>query len=64
MSGGAEDALDLCAGSGIGAFVLSRHSKRAVSSDLTEARYQICGFNCALNNRDNVEAVASDSTAR
>jgi SAM-dependent methyltransferase len=56
----AEDALDLCAGSGIGAFVLSRHSKRVVSSDLTERATKFAAFNCALNNRDNVEAVASD----
>jgi SAM-dependent methyltransferase len=56
----AEDALDLCAGSGIGAFVLSRHSKRVVSSDLTERATKFVAFNSALNNRDNVEAVCSD----
>ena len=56
----ADDALDLCAGSGIGAMVLSRHSKRVVSSDVTERATEFAAFNCALNNLVNVEAVGSD----
>src|SRR5256714_6000413 len=56
----AEDALDLCAGSGIGAFVLGRTSVRAVSSDITERATVFARFNIALNHLDNVEAVCGD----
>lgn len=56
----AEAALDLCAGSGIGALVLSRHSERAVSSDITRRATHFAHFNRLLNNRKGVEAVCGD----
>lgn len=58
-----QDALDLCAGSGIGAFVLSRCSKRAVCADITERATEFALFNRELNNLDNVEAVCGDCYA-
>lgn len=54
------EALDLCAGTGIGALVLSRHSKHAVSADITERASQFALFNRKLNNRENVEVVRGD----
>lgn len=56
----AEEALDLCAGTGIGALVLSRTNKRAVSGDITARADQFARFNCALNDRPNVEVVSGD----
>jgi SAM-dependent methyltransferase len=56
----AVDSLDLCSGSGIGAFVLSRFSKRVVSSDLTERATHFATFNCRLNDLTNVEVVCAD----
>jgi SAM-dependent methyltransferase len=56
----AGDVLDLCAGSGIGALVLSRRSRRAVSADLTARATQFARFNRALNNCENVEVVQGD----
>jgi len=56
----AEHGLDLCAGSGIGAFLLSRCSKRAVSSDLTERATHFAAFNRSLNDLTNVEVVRGD----
>lgn len=58
--GPASDSLDLCAGSGVGAFVLSRFSERAVSSDVTERATHFAKFNCALNDLNNVEVVCGD----
>lgn len=58
-----EDALDLCAGSGIGGFVLSRYSKRAVCADVTERATRFATFNRELNNLVNVEAVRGDCYA-
>ena len=58
--GPAGQALDLCAGSGIGAFVLSRCSSRAVSSDVTERAMHFALFNRALNNLSNVDVVCGD----
>ena len=58
--GPAGQALDLCAGSGIGAFVLSRCSNRAVSSDVTERATHFARFNRALNNLSNVDVVCGD----
>lgn len=55
-----DQALDLCAGSGIGAFVLSRCSKRVVSADITERATQFALFNRMLNGLDNVEPVSGD----
>lgn len=56
----ARDALDLCAGSGIGALALSRHVERAVSSDITERASHFALFNKMLNERENVEVVCGD----
>jgi SAM-dependent methyltransferase len=56
----AEAALDLCAGTGIGAFVLSRSNKRAVSSDITERATHFAQFNRNLNNLTNVDIVNGD----
>ncbi|HXD33132.1 MAG TPA: methyltransferase [Pyrinomonadaceae bacterium] len=58
-----EAALDVCAGSGIGAFVLSRHSKHAVCTDITERATSFALFNLRLNGLDNVEAVCGDCYA-
>jgi len=56
----AESALDLGAGSGIGAFVLSRTSARAVASDITERATHFARFNRALNEAANVDVVCGD----
>jgi SAM-dependent methyltransferase len=56
----AEDALDLCAGTGIGALILSRTNKRAVSADITLRAEQFARFNSALNDRTNMELVSGD----
>src|ERR1044072_423096 len=58
-----EEALDLCAGSGIGALVLSRRSKHAVCADITERAAQFALFNRELNSLDNVEVVCGDCYA-
>ncbi|HXQ73310.1 MAG TPA: hypothetical protein VN844_22610, partial [Pyrinomonadaceae bacterium] len=55
-----EDVLDLCAGSGIGAFVLSRHSKHAVCADITDRSTQFALFNRQLNGLHNVEPVCGN----
>jgi SAM-dependent methyltransferase len=55
-----ESALDVCAGSGIGAFVLSRNSKHAVCTDITERATRFAHFNLRLNGLDNVEPVSGD----
>lgn len=54
------DAIDLCAGSGIGALALSRHVEHAVSSDITERASHFALFNRMLNDRENVEVVCGD----
>jgi len=54
------DVLDLCAGVGIGALVLSHEGARVVSTDLSERATQFARFNCALNQRDNIEVLRSD----
>lgn len=58
-----EAALDLCAGSGIGAFVLSRYSGRAVCADVSERATLFAFFNRELNNLANVESVRGDCYA-
>ena len=58
-----ECALDVCAGSGIGAFVLSRYSKHAVCADITERATMFARFNLKLNGLHNVEAVTGDCYA-
>jgi SAM-dependent methyltransferase len=54
------DALDLCGGSGIGAFALRRYGNRSISSDITERATQYALFNKALNDLDNVDIVCGD----
>lgn len=56
----AQDALDMCAGSGVGALVLSKRFVHAVSADVTERATFYARFNCLLNDRENVEAVQGD----
>jgi len=43
------DALDLCGGTGIGAFRLARSARSAVTSDLTERSARFAEFNAKLN---------------
>lgn len=54
------DALDLCAGSGVGALVLSRSAERAVAADITARSTHFARFNCRLNQRRNVEIAQGD----
>jgi len=56
----AQNALDLCSGSGIGAMVLSRTAGRAVSSDLTSRASQYAEFNSWLNRCVNVSVLQGD----
>ena len=56
----AEDALDLCSGSGIAALVLSRNAKRVVACDITSRAGHFARFNCLLNGCTNVEAAQGD----
>src|SRR5438309_1467803 len=53
-------ALDLCSGSGVGAFLLSRSGRLAVSADITERAAAFARFNCALNGLENVEVARGD----
>src|SRR2546428_7441605 len=53
-------ALDLCSGSGVAAFVLSRFGKPVVSADITERAAAFARFNCALNSLENVEVAGGD----
>lgn len=53
-------ALDLCSGTGVGAFVLSRCGQPAVSADITERAAAFARFNCALNGLENVEVARGD----
>ena len=59
-SGGARDALDLCSGTGIGAFKLSRFARHVVATDITGRSAHFIRFNAALNGCDNVEARTGD----
>jgi SAM-dependent methyltransferase len=54
------DALDLCAGTGIAAFVLSRSNTHSVSVDITERATQFSLFNSTLNKCTNVEVARGD----
>jgi len=56
----AEDALDLCSGTGIGALKLTRRSQRVVASDITERSAHFMRFNAALNACSNVEVAVGD----
>src|SRR5207247_2324413 len=54
------DALDLCAGTGIAALVLSRHVERVVAADITPRAAHFARFNALLNSRPNVEIAVGD----
>ena len=54
------DALDLCAGTGIGAFALSRGYKRACSLDISQRATEFARFNQALNGCENVQVLQGD----
>ncbi|MEW5979698.1 MAG: methyltransferase [Acidobacteriota bacterium] len=56
----AEATLDLCSGCGVAALTLSSHSQRVVAADISERAVHFAGFNCRLNGKPNVVAVASD----
>jgi len=56
----AEAALDLCSGSGVGAFVLSRSAVRVVAADITERAAHFARVNRLLNRCENVEIVQGD----
>ena len=54
------EILDLCAGTGIAAFALSRMNKRACSIDITRQASEYARFNKALNGCDKVEVLQGD----
>lgn len=54
------DALDLCAGTGVAAFALSRTSQRAWSVDITGRASLFARFNKALNGCEKVEVLQGD----
>lgn len=54
------DALELCAGTGIAALVLSRHAKRVVAADITARSVHFARFNGRLNGCENVEFAQGD----
>jgi methylase of polypeptide subunit release factors len=56
----ADEALDLCAGSGIGALIMSAAAKKAVSADITSRATYFAEFNRLLNGRGNVECLQGD----
>ena len=56
----ARDALDLCAGTGIAALVLSRHVERVVAADITPRAAHFARFNAFLNGCPNVEIAVGD----
>lgn len=56
----AEDALDMCSGTGIAALLLGPRVKRSVASDITARATHFATFNRLLNGLDNVEIVEGD----
>lgn len=54
------ETLDLCSGTGVGAFALSRTAKRACAVDITARAADYARFNKALNGCDNVEVRPGD----
>ncbi len=56
----ANEALDLCAGTGIGALVLSRHAGRVVAADITARAAHFGRFNQLLNDCHNVDVAQGD----
>ncbi|PWT88926.1 MAG: hypothetical protein C5B55_12275 [Blastocatellia bacterium] len=53
-------ALDLCSGTGIGALLLSRSGRHAISSDITQRATEFARFNCALNQVSTIDVVCGD----
>jgi SAM-dependent methyltransferase len=58
--GPADAALDIGAGTGIGALVLSRRARHVLASDINGRATHFARFNALLNGCDNVEAVTGD----
>jgi len=56
----ADDALDLCSGTGICALVLSRYVRHAVAADVTARAAHFAEFNRRLNDCGNVEIACGD----
>ena len=56
----AENILDLCAGTGVAALLLSKHVRRAVTSDITARATHFAKFNRMLNRCHNVEVSEGD----
>ncbi|HUK20252.1 MAG TPA: class I SAM-dependent methyltransferase [Gemmatimonadales bacterium] len=56
----AEEVLDLCSGTGIGALALSREARQVVAADLTARAGHFARFNGLLNSCDNLEVVQGD----
>ncbi|HEY0077389.1 MAG TPA: methyltransferase [Pyrinomonadaceae bacterium] len=56
----ARDALDIGAGSGVAALVLSRNAARVVATDITPRATHFAEFNRRLNDCPNVETVTGD----
>jgi len=56
----AADVLDLCAGTGSGALVVSRHASRVVAADITGRAAHFARFNRLLNRCPNVEVAQGD----
>ena len=54
------DALDLCAGTGIGALVLRRCARRVVAADITPRAAHFARFNALLNDRRDIEIALGD----
>jgi len=56
----AGEALDLCSGTGIGAFALSRSSQKAAAVDIAPRAVHYARFNKELNNLKHVEILESN----
>lgn len=54
------DALDLCGGSGIGAMVMARNARTAVTADITARAARFAAFNAWLNGCAKVESLCGD----
>ena len=54
------EALDLCGGSGIGAMLLGRTARAAVTADITERSTRFAAFNAWLNGCATVESLCGD----
>ena len=56
----AQDALDLCSGTGVAAMVMGRSAARAVAADITPRSAHFARFNVQLNACPNVEIALGD----